>query len=204
MSMDTKKQAGFGAVAIIVAVLVIAVLGFVGWRLYSSYSKPSANTTTSSNQAAHQTGNMQTNATGNTSTSDQATYLDIKELGVKIKLDDSIKDVVYSYSVANNSQYPQYVGGVNLSSQSLINKDSACKPENGANPLGSINELSTNQDGLGNTLVPNGSTVFKLGNNYYILNTPQSPCSNDSTVEALATQQRAVFAEDFKTVQLDN
>lgn len=198
VSVDTKKQAGFGVMAVVVAVLVVAALGFVGWRLYSSYSKPSANTPTNSNQAAHQTDNTQTNTSG------QATYLDIKELGVKIKLDDSIKDVVYSYSKANNSQYPQYVGGVNLSSQSLINKDSACKPENGANSLGSINELSTNQDGLGNTLVPNGSTIFKLGNNYYILNTPQSPCSSDSTVEALATQQRAVFAQDFKTVQLDN
>ena len=111
--------------AIIVAVLVVAGLGLIGWKLYSLYSKPSANTTTTSNQATHQTGNTQTNTTGNTSASDQTAYLDIKELGIKIKLDDSIKDVVYSYSTANNSQHPQYVGGVNLSSQSLINKDSA-------------------------------------------------------------------------------
>jgi hypothetical protein len=93
--MNDQQQAGFGAGTIIAAVLVLAGLGLIGWKLYSLYSKPVAKTTSQGTTQTSTTSNTQTNTT-NTSTSDQATYLDIKELGIKIKLSVSIKDAVYA------------------------------------------------------------------------------------------------------------
>lgn len=188
-----NKQSGLRAVvSIVIIVLVIALIGFIGWRVYSQSSKQATDASSSNHTSA-------------SSTIPQSTYLDIKELGIKIKLDNSIKDAVYSYSPAAESP-PQHldIGGVNLSTQSLIDRDQNCNPVSGGNPLGSINELFINQDELGNKLRPNGTTIFKLGNNYYILSTPQSPCSTNSSVNTLAGQQRATFFNDFKTVQLDH
>jgi Tfp pilus assembly protein PilV len=199
VSVDTKKQAGFGAVAILAAVLVVAVLGFVGWRLYSSYSKPSVDTTTSSNQAAHQTGNTQTNTT-NASASDQATYLDIKELGIKVKLSDSIKDAVYSYNAPDSTALS--TSSAFISTTSLAAAASSCAATAGG-ALGTIIKTS-DPNVTGTTLVPNGTTVFKLGSNYYYLTEPGAPCTTDTTASSLATQQKTTFRDDFKTVQLDN
>ncbi|HXH26675.1 MAG TPA: prepilin-type N-terminal cleavage/methylation domain-containing protein [Candidatus Acidoferrum sp.] len=48
--MNNKKQAGFGVVEIVVAVLIVAVLAYGGYRLYGHFSKPAATNNTGSNQ----------------------------------------------------------------------------------------------------------------------------------------------------------
>src|SRR6266702_5535034 len=55
MDMNNKKQAGFGVVIVIVAILVVAGLGYVGYRLYEHFSKPAATSNTTSSQANKQT-----------------------------------------------------------------------------------------------------------------------------------------------------
>lgn len=190
---------------IIAIVAVVAILGFVGFKLLTAQSGK----TTATNSAAV---NNQTSTASTQPSSTQANatpaqtdvYLHIKELGIKVKVSDSLKDVVYSYSPADNPQYPLYKGWATVSTQSLINKDVACKPSSSVAPLGSITKLTGDVDWRGVKLVANGSTIFKLGNSFYIMQGPQSPCATTSDAQALNISQIAAFAEAFKTVQLDN
>lgn len=196
--MNNQQQAGFGAAIIIAAVLVIAVLGLIGWKLYSLYSKPVAKTTT--NQAS----NTQTGTTGNTNTSDQATYLDIKELGIKIKLDVSIKDAAYAMYYTPSTDGSTVVG---ISTQSLIDKETGNYCEASHGPLGIIIKTSdpNYQTGPNTTIAPNGKDIFKLGNNYYWYRKPQNDgCAVGQVTPAMQDAAISAFAQAFTTVQLDN
>lgn len=201
--MNATRQSGFGVVAIIIAILVVVALGYVGYRVYTANTnKPASTNNTATN---NQTGNnTQDSNTQNNGMQDTATYLDIKELGVKIKLSDGVKDAVYSYNAptTQTQTYATFGGSAYISTQTLTNKDAACSSERG--PLGAIVKITGNTDGLGNTLVADNNTVFKLGDNFYRYEGPQTACSNDSSVNSLASEQIAALKEAFKTIQLDN
>ncbi len=201
--MTAKQQSGFAAIPIILAIAAVVAIGLIGYSVYQTQSK----TTSSNNSTANthmttmssQPSNTQTNAVP----AQADTYLDIKELGIKIKLSDGVKDAVYYYSPADNAQYPQYKGGATLSTQSLVSKDASCKPSGSVAPLGSITKITGDVDGKGVKLVANGNTIFKVGDSFYILQGPQSPCATTSDAQSLNTSQTAAFAEAFKTLQLD-
>ncbi len=108
-----RKIEGFGIVGIIVIAVGLVIVGLVGWRVWdANRTKESSNTTTN-----------QQESNGGTQPTPQpsATYLDIKELGVKVKLSEDIKDAVYYYDVNYNAQYPDYPQ-VTISTQSLIDR----------------------------------------------------------------------------------
>jgi hypothetical protein len=199
LNMHTRNQSGFGVIPIVLIVAAVAILGYVGYRIYTTQtSKPAANSSVANNQ----TSPTNTTPSPTTSTQPQAdTYLDIKELGIKIKLSDSIKDAVYSYSAPTSQTYATFGGSAYLSTQTLTSKDTTCAASK--DPLGAIVKITGNTDGLGNSLTADNNTVFKLGDSYYRYENPQSPCSDNSDANALATQQKAAFREAFKTVQLD-
>lgn len=130
-------------------------------------------------------------------------YLKIKELGIKIPVPQDIKDVVYNYDTAFNAQYPD-PQQVTISTQSLNTMSgSSCKASLGVGPLGTIQKTNNPSIRPGIILAPNGTTVFKLEDSYVYIVSPQSSCSTDAAVEALASKQRAAFVEAFKNVQLD-
>lgn len=132
----------------------------------------------------------------------QTPYLDIKQLGIKIRLDSSIKDAVYSYNLSADSPvYEHDIGSVYLSTRSLTARDPNCNPTRGVYPLGLIDKFVPIT--FADKLTPNGTTLFKFGQNYYFLAAPESPCSTNSSVNALADKQRTAFFQDFKTVQPD-
>ncbi|HXH26676.1 MAG TPA: hypothetical protein VNG90_02185, partial [Candidatus Acidoferrum sp.] len=135
------------------------------------------------------------------------TYLDIKELGIKIKLDASIKDAVYSVKSASSG------GGqfAYISTQSLTDKSGGtCSPNNGSiaaitKASGTLQQVFGGPDGTRPIPPVDNTTVFKFGSDTYVfISPPQATCSEDSTIQALANQQKAIFFNDFKTVQLDN
>jgi len=179
--MSKEKQFGFGVVEIIVTVLIVAVLAYGGYRLYGHFSKPAA------------TSGSQTNTiSGNQSNTQAATtYLDIKELGIKIKLDASIKDAVYSVSGSTAT----------LSTTSIIQQSNgACSLSNGG--LAAVTAYSSNVDPIrGVQLIPNGTTIFQVGAKYIVVTLPGAPCWSGSD---LGSQQRTAFVGAFKTAQLDN
>ncbi|HXH26674.1 MAG TPA: hypothetical protein VNG90_02175 [Candidatus Acidoferrum sp.] len=195
--MNNKKQVGFGVVEIVVGVLIVAVLAYGGYRLYGHFSKPTSTTDTNTSSSRSST---------SSNTTPQVTYLDIKELGIKIQLSDSIKDAIYSYNAPTSQTRqtsPTFGGDANISTQTLANKDAACGLSKG-DPLGTVVKWTGDTDNSGNVLTANNTTVFKLGGNYYRYEGPQTACSDDSSINLLATEQIAAFREAFKTVQLDN
>jgi len=179
-----KKQSGFGIIAIIVIVLVVGVLGFVGWRIFTAQS------------SSNNTGNNQTN---NTQPSTD-TYLNIKELGVKIKLSDEIKDAVYSVVPTSDGSK-----GVGISAQSLVDKSSECSPSNFT--LGLIEAMSTAPTSVsGQPASPDNKTLFKLGDTYYWYRPPQNQtCLTDNQADInMVANKLDAFKQAFSTIQLDN
>jgi hypothetical protein len=208
--MLIKKQAGFGVVPIIVIIAAIAVLGFVGFRLLTTQSsKPATNNATAHTQtspASNQPSNTQTSATP----AQTDTYLHIKELGIKIKLSDGIKDAVYSMFQPQPDDGAKVIG---ISAQSLIdssavNKQINCSASSGA--LGIITETTTAPTYVGGQepFPVDNKSLFKFGSTYYQYQAPQTQCGiSGPGYEALQqsmAQKQAAFAEAFKTVQLDN
>ena len=186
-SMRPKRisQSGFGIIPVIVIIAVVVILGFVGWRVFMVQS------------GNNNTGNNQTNGTQPSTD----TYLDIKELGVKIKLGDGIKDAVYNYVAPTGETDAGFAGRADFSAQTIIDNGPFCSPQDG--PLGSIVKLTGTVDSFGNALVADRITTFKLGNNYFRYQGPQFLCYGDNSDNSPILRQLTALREAFKTIQLD-
>jgi hypothetical protein len=193
-----KKQSGFSAIISIVSiVLVIGVSGFIGWRLLSQPAQPNkqAASETTSNNANSPISPASTNSTTATT---QPTYLDIKELGIKITLDDSIKDAIYTVHTDTDGSQFAYISTTSLTSASK----GTCSPDKGG--FASITKSTgTTQQVFSPAVRPIDNTkTFKFGTNTYVFITgTQATCTSDSTAQNLANKQQTTFINDFKTVQ---
>ena len=185
---ENTKSTGFGAVEIVIAVAVVLVVGLIGWRFYdASKNKQSAsNQQMSSNQSATQT--------PKDTPADTAKYLDVKELGVKIKLGDQVKDATYAVQALDDGSLV-----ARFSAHSLAASDPACDARSGQ--LGALEKSTIDTDRVGNKLVPDGQTVFKFENYYYTYATPQALCSE--AVRSTVGTATTAFREALKTIQLD-
>jgi hypothetical protein len=187
-----KKNAGFGLVGIVLVVVLVLLLGIVAWRIYDA-SKPKQ----SDKPSTQTSSNLSSSTTPSTNT---ATYLDIKELGIKFKLTDDIKDAVYYYDASNTSAAPV----ARVSTQSLVDKSGGtCNPKTSA-AFGSIRKMQSLTQADGTTLSVNNTSVFQLGNDYIVYSTPNQPCSTDKTVSDVETTQLQFFKQALQTVQLDH
>lgn len=104
---QTPKQSGFSAVILPLVLVIISIIGGIGWYVWKSQrnTKQSANATqpTSSNQAKKDdNSNEQTQKTAQK-------YLEIKELGIKLKLTDGIKNIYYAPRTDTTEPELQYV-----------------------------------------------------------------------------------------------
>ena len=196
--MSSKNQSGFSiALVAIIAVLVVSVIGFISWNSYHQPQKQEASITPSnSNTNIQPSKAIMTSVT----TTSAGTYLDIKELGIKIKLDDSIKDTTYTVKTDTDGSQFAYI-----STQALTNSSKGtCGADKGS--FASITKATgtPQQVFLKATAPVDNSTVFKFGSNTYIFITrPQYACSQDTTASNLFSKQQATFFNDFKTVQPD-
>lgn len=189
-----NKQSGFSVVEGVIAIVVVIVLGFIGWSVYNHYSSKPAKV--SSQTTSPSDGQPSKETTSSTTATTQTAYLDIKEFGIKIPLDSSIADATYTV-LPLSSVDPSGTQSINVTTKSL-----ASASNNKCNLL-EITQ-TVNQTWLGNPLVPNNTTVFKIGSYYYIFSGQQSLCSTDQKVNDLLHQQSATFGQDFKAAQPDN
>jgi len=187
----SKKSAGFGAVEIVIAVVVVLIVGFIGWRLFdASKAKQPASTQQTNGNQSDNTSNPQADATK---------YLDIKELGVKIKLDDKTEGATYVNAQTTNDE-GVYI--IDPTMKALDQNNQYCS----GTTAGMIGLLDRSKDAThwGETPIQvDNVKSFKMGDYYYVFRGPQSECSQDSNVSA----QRASHEQDFlgvlKTIQLD-
>ncbi len=189
--MQATKQSGFGVVAIVIAILVVVGLGYIGYRVYTANNNQTGNTAQNSNAQ-------------NNGTQDTATYLDIKELGVKIKLSDGIKDAVYAPFDVPATDGSQVYG---ISAQSLIDKETGdnCSAAHGALGLIRATTIAPTYVGGQQTLPVDNKTLFKFGDTYYQYVRPQAyGCAQDQITSDMVSSKVDAFAQAFTTVQLDN
>jgi hypothetical protein len=186
MKKNTNSEAGFASI-VLVALLAL-VLIVAGVAIYN------ARHTTKTSSVS--TGTPSASATPAASPTPAATYLHIKELGIKIQLHDNLKDVVYTYG--GQSLADPQEGGVSVSSQSLIAASAACGSASHS-PLGAIGKTK-NPDQVFGMLSPDNKTVFKFGDYYVYYRTPQSSCG---APQSLQNQQFQSFKQAFQTVQAD-
>lgn len=173
-----RKTAGFGLIGIIITIAAIALLGIITWRIFDTNKTPETNNTSNTSQPSQE--------------SDDTPYLTVKELGVKFKLSEEIKDATYSVkTLSDGSQVAKF------STASLTTQDAACNAEFG--PLGSLEKTTVDTDRFGNKKVVDNVSIFKLGDNYYSYSSPQALCSEK--IADTESTYRSALKEALKTIE---
>ncbi len=176
-----------GALPILVALLVVALVAVVGFAVYN-FSR--------SNQKAAQTVNASPSPTGSPAASATPTpsptgkVFTVKELGIQFTITDDIKDLVYSVSVGGDGKSAAF------STASLVAAGGKyCAADKDA-PLGAVSI-----DSAANA--PGGSgKVKQLGSQYLYFTPPQAPCSDSASFQNLSSKQRASFQTALDSAQL--
>jgi len=180
-----SKDMGFGVVGVAIAVAVVLLVGVVGARIFAAVTDKKD--TSTQNVGQH-------TSPPKSAPKDSTAYLDIKELDIKIKLNDQVKDATYVVQTLDDGSLV-----ARFSTQSLAAADSAC--DAGSGQLGALQRSSTDTDRLGNTLIPDGQTIFKIGSEYYTYTASQALCSEK--VRSSINDVVMAFRNSLKTLQLD-
>jgi Tfp pilus assembly protein PilV len=171
----SSKQSGFSIVEGVIAIVVIAVLGFIGWTVYSNYNT-NHTTKVSDQTSSSQPTQPSTSSSTNTPISTD-TYLTIKELGIKLKLSDNIKDLTYTYNNLYGINY------IHFTTNSIMAADPTCNSD--FDPLGLYTVYSdqTNANATNNM----AGTLEVHVNGYYIYYRHAQVTCSKSTAGSIAT-----------------
>lgn len=186
----------------LVAFFVLVILGGLGAAGYYMYQR---NQSLKSDVAARdakisslnkQVSNLSSqNNTSGASTQSDGTFK-VRELGISLKLPDSLSDVTYSYNgQAASDVASEDTFSASFSTKALTDLDAACSSFSAAPPLGMLSKVSgqypkTTSDADGATVPP----LVKQFDDFYIAYTaPQSTCSD----KVDATNVASLLA-DFK------
>ena len=163
------NQKGFSVVEILVVVVVVGLLGAVGWLVYDRQKS-----NTDSKNTAAQTSEQTKSVADDT---EQQTFFEIKELGVKFELSDNLAGLYYTMGNDNKTAYfslNEFKGtdcAADKTAQVALTRYTDADFEN--DPLASKNDAR------------------KIGNYYYMSAGGQSPCSEDDKVQEKALQLRS-------------
>jgi hypothetical protein len=210
--MVRKSQKGFAIVEALLIVILLGIVGFTGYYVW--HSKQQTDKTLNAANNSSQAPSTQTiknfedckKSAGSkilttypeqcvakdgktfTDTSQQAgaPYLAIKEWGVQIPLAAGIEDAYYRYD-------PRDTGYAYLSLASLKSTDCAAD----ATTTGVIVRFAVDDvDPIsGEKYIKLVPAAAHVGNYYYFYQGPQAACSDDSTVQAKASNARQLFNE---------
>jgi hypothetical protein len=183
-----ENNRGFGTLGVLLTVLVIAIVGAGGWYVFYKNKTPHSNN-------GKDTADSQQDDTSNNGGSVEATYLTVEELGVRLKLGDSIKDAYYKVKNSNKNGKP--VIALYLHSWDVYKN---CTPENNSNGLGAISTFTPGESDAVNgdmaTSYPDAPLIDGL--HYYIAQA-QSDCSAGSATDRQAV--REAFTTAYKTIE---
>lgn len=179
-----KKTQGFGIVGAVIVIAAVAVVTLIAWRLSTGNSTtPSASTNGNTPQTKNEPTPQPT----------PEKYLDLKELGVKIKLDDKTAELTYLHDTPSDSR-ADGAWIIDRTMKALDNANAYCAGAT-SGKIGRIDK-SKDQHYWGETpLNVDNKTSFKIGEFYYVFRPLQAECSQDDGI----AQQRAAKTDNFKT-----
>ncbi len=91
-----NNEKGFGTVEIILIVVIVALIGVVGWFVYKNHNKTTSTSTTTANTTTTKpTTQTSTPTPTTTNKPSEADSLTVKEWGVKVPLSKDISDLTY-------------------------------------------------------------------------------------------------------------
>jgi len=98
MGKIRKNEAGFSPVEVVMVLVIVALIGMVGWLVYKNHNKTTNNSATTANTSTTKS----TTSTPSTSQQPAATApsLLIKEWGIKVEFADANSVI---YKIAGNS-----------------------------------------------------------------------------------------------------
>jgi uncharacterized protein (UPF0333 family) len=181
-----KNQNGSTFVIVLMTVVVLGIIGGVGYMIYKNNTKQ---------QAAAKTTAPAATATDSTQTATK--YLDIPELGVKVALTNNTQDAYYVYSTEGTQKIAR------ISSRTITSFDSQCSPDNTASltlisysgPNETYVDPANDKSQPISQAYPNGVTV----NGRYIVAMPaQGECTVKDGYQSVVDPVNA----DFKTAEV--
>lgn len=191
-----KNQKGFSAVVILLALILVAIVGFTGYYVWNTQQDKNDQ---NKQAAVANTAKQNTANTNQTEKPDTQKYLIIKEWNVKVPLTDKIADA--TYVVTNGTVY--------LSTQSLTKK----YPECAADKTTVFAYGRYDNPNTPNPNDPSGETTYgqtlpnapKVGTYYYYGVPPQAGCTMDTSTQdngyESLSEYRNAFNEAIKNVK---
>jgi Tfp pilus assembly protein PilE len=187
-----NDQSGFSALEVILILVIVAVLGGVGYYVYSQRNmKSNSETTNTSSGVAKDS--------ANTNTSNG--YLKITEMGVKLKLPSDQTDLYYFYGLPSDGGEDKVAS---LSTRSLEKLSTECAAEKNWTARVEVTNTpdaaypgnpSDSNESYRN-FFPDGVTID--GNFYYLVFT-NGPCSTDEKV----SDAQVALKQSLKTIKIE-
>lgn len=183
-----KSFEGFGLTMILVIILAVGAIYTAGWYVFqNNRTKPSSAATSNTPLGTSRTSEPQP-AIG---------YLEIKELGIRLKLVDATDDAYYTLSEkASKSGKPN----VFLSTRSLDTYD-GCKANETSR---GVAILSTFTEGYSDEVTGDFSKAYpdapKINNLYYYVQGNQYDCTEEKGTELYASVRRALI-DSYTTIE---
>jgi hypothetical protein len=196
MSKIQKSEQGFSSVEAMLILVIIVLIGIIGWFVYKDHQ--TATNTTKTNVTATNNHGPSTKTTTVKAAIANQNVVKIPELGIELAVPDSIKDLVYAtHNVTLTNGNPATYAL--FSTTTLTDLDSGCSVSFG--PLGSLEKASGQYPSSDpDNVVDYGALVKQFSAFYISVNYPQAACSQSSSVEAIAQTQRGAFSAAQSTI----
>lgn len=118
------------------------------------------------------------------------TTLELSALGVDMTVPNAIEDLTYAA--------PNVSGGYGISTKTLTNDDAQCIATGSAPPLGDFFKGTGKYPGL---TAAHGRLAKQFVDFYIAWNSPQAPCSANTTVTKLANNDMQLLEQSFDTIE---
>lgn len=183
------NQSGFGAVETVIIIVIVGLLAAVGWLVYDRNNKDN-NDKQEVSSTTQQANN--TNTTG---------YFEINEWGVKFKTNDQLDGLYYVYTGEKQGTTGSIV---DFSVVALKGTDCAIDK---TSQFRLVRYSQAEVDALKDDTSDMATAIkagTKLGDYYYVEQSNNDVCSQDSTVQATANEFRNGLTEEIpSTLQLN-
>ncbi len=174
-----KNEHGFGAVEIILVLVIVGLLGVVGYMVYKNHNKTTPASTTITTTPVASTTPTTASTTTTPRTDLNAGYLVVKQWGVKVKLgtaDSTIVEYKLDNSESETPGFGMVQGTATLSLKDSVTTNTDCKS------LGIYiyRQLISDSNGT-------ATNAKKLGNYYYGVGGSPYSCQN-TKLDAIRTK----------------